>query len=200
MIRAYTYGWMLLSMVVLLVACEEPLQVPKPRAYPKVVYPEKAYKVAEQTYCTFSFEQPTYAVLERDSTFFEEKAGSDCWFNLTVPQLDATIHCSYYPVTSRSRFDELINDAFEMANKHNIKANYIEEIPFGSPERRVYGMVYNIDGPTASSYQFYATDSTRHFLRGALYFRTQSRPDSLAPVVAFMKEDVNRLLATLQWN
>jgi len=67
------------------------------------------------------------------------------------------------------------------------------------PAQRVYGIVYNVEGPAASPYQFFVTDSTHHFLRGALYFNTQARPDSLAPVAAFMKADVNRLIETLKW-
>ena len=182
-----------------MISCEEETPLPKPRAYPKVVFPEKAYRPFQSTSCDFSFEQPVYANAEKDSTFFDAKAASDCWFNLAVPSLNATLHCSYYSITSKNRFDELIQDAAEMANKHNVRANYIEEIPFGNKADKVYGVLYDIDGPAASPCQFYATDSTHHFLRGALYFKTQSRPDSLAPVIAFMKKDINHLLQTLKW-
>lgn len=180
--------------------CEEYIPVPKPRAYPKVIYPKKEYQRFDQNYCDFSFEMPKYAVIERDTTFFDQRPASDCWFNIGVPSLNAMIHCSYYPITSRARFDELVLDAFTMAQKHNVKANYIEEIPVHRTADDVHGIVFNIEGATASSYQFFLTDSSRHFLRGALYFNTQSRPDSLAPVQVFMKEDVNRLVNTLQWN
>ena len=187
------------ALVNLFAACDTETPVPKPRAYPKVVYPAKQYKPFDAGYCHFTFDQPVYSAVERDSTFFEGQAGSDCWFNLTVPSLNATIYCSYFPVTSKKRFDELTQDAFNMANKHNVKANYIEEMQISRPKDHVYGIVYAIDGPVASPYQFFVTDSTKHFLRGSLYFRTQARPDSLAPVVAFMKKDVNRLLETIQW-
>ncbi len=181
-------------------ACEEYVPVPKPRAYPKVNYPEKAYRAFDQTYCNFSFEMPAYAQIERDTAFFEERPASNCWFNIDVAALNAKIYCSYYEVTSRARLDELVEDAFTMAQKHNIKANYIEEIPVHRTADHVHGIVFNIEGATASSYQFFVTDSTKHFLRGALYFNTQARPDSLAPVLAFMREDVNRLVGTLKWN
>ncbi|MFN0012999.1 MAG: hypothetical protein ACKVU2_00500 [Saprospiraceae bacterium] len=179
--------------------CEEFVPVPKPRAYPRVIFPEKAYRNFDESYCGFTFEMPQYAVIERDTTFFENKPESDCWFNIEVPSLNAQIHCSYYPVTGRTRLDELVTDAFTMAQKHNIKANYIEEIPVHRTTERVHGIIFSIEGATASSYQFFATDSTQHFLRGALYFRTQSRPDSIAPVLAFMREDVNKMIATLKW-
>ncbi|TNE68487.1 MAG: hypothetical protein EP344_01220 [Bacteroidetes bacterium] len=181
-------------------ACEEYVPLPKPRAYPRVIYPEKAYLPFDESYCHFTFDVPKYAEVEQDTTYFDEKPQSDCWFNIDVPSLNAQIHCSYYPVTSRARLDELIQDAFELAQKHNIKANYIEEIPVHRPAEKVHGIVFSIEGATASSYQFFLTDSTDNFLRGALYFNTQARPDSLAPVLAFMKEDVNRLVGTLKWN
>lgn len=182
-----------------LTACEDDIALPKPHAYPRVEYPAKAYKPFNSDNCGFTFEQPVYSIVERDSTFFDQKAGSDCWFNLTVPSLNATIHCSYFPINNKTHFDELIKDAFEMVNKHNVKASFIEEIQFQKTTNKVYGMIYNIEGAAASPYQFYATDSVNHFLRGSLYFRTQSRPDSLAPVIAFMKKDVNKLVETLKW-
>lgn len=183
----------------LLVACDEYVPVPKPRAFPRVIYPEKAYQPFKQTGCNFSFEAPKYAVIERDTTFFEEKIKNDCWFNIAVPTLNAKIHCSYYPITGRARFDELVQDAFTMAQKHNIKASFIEEIPIHRPADHVHGIVFAIEGAAASSYQFFLTDSTKNFLRGALYFNTQARPDSLAPVLAFMRKDVNKIVETLRW-
>ena len=180
-------------------ACEEYVPVPKPRAYPKVNYPKKEYKPFDQNYCGFTFDVPAYAVIERDTSFFGERPQSDCWFNIEVPELNASIHCSYYPITNRARLDELVQDAFTMAQKHNIKANYIEEIPVHREAEHVHGIVFNIEGATASSYQFFLTDSTQNFLRGALYFNTQARPDSLAPVQAFMQADVNRLVSSLKW-
>jgi gliding motility-associated lipoprotein GldD len=186
--------------VSLLVAgCDEHIAVPKPRAYPRVVYPEKAYKPFDASYCDFTFEMPVYAKTERDTSFFGEKPAQECWFNLTVPDLNATIYCSYYRIANRVALDTLIQDAFTMTQKHNIKASFIEEIPISRPAARVHGMLFNVEGPAASSYQFFLTDSTHHFLRGALYFNSQSRPDSLAPVVDFMKKDVNKLIETLNW-
>lgn len=187
--------------IILLVhaGCTEYVPVPKPRAYPRVIYPEKIYQPFGETYCNFSFDMPKYAVVERDTTFFDKKPDSDCWFNIAVPNLNAKIYCSYYPVTGRARLDELVQDAFSMAQKHNIKASYIEEIPVHRSKDRVHGIIFSIEGAAASSYQFFVTDSTQNFLRGALYFNTQARPDSLAPVLAFMKQDVNHLVETLRW-
>jgi gliding motility-associated lipoprotein GldD len=186
-------------MGILLPGCSDEPPIPKPRAYPRVVYPEKAYKPFDETYCGFTFDQPVYAKIEHDTTYFDEKAKDDCWFNILVPQLNAKIFCSYYPIRSRAGFDELVKDAYEMTNKHNVKASYIEELTVSRPEDNVYGVVFNVEGPAASSYQFFLTDSVKNFVRGALYFNTEARPDSLEPVVKFMREDLDHLVSTLRW-
>ena len=183
----------------LMLACDGYTPVPKPRAYPRVVYPEKAYKAFEAGYCNFTFEQPVYAKIEQDTAYFDEKPKDECWFNIVVPELNAKIYCSYYPINSRADFDKFVSDAFEMTNKHTVKATYIDEQPVHRAADHVHGVIFNVEGPAASSYQFFLTDSTRHFVRGALYFNTIARPDSLAPVVAFMREDLNRMVETLKW-
>jgi len=193
-------GWLVLLFFIGLASCEDYTPVPKPRAYPRVEYPQKAYKTFDETYCAFTFDQPVYASIEHDTTYFDEKAKNECWFNITVKQLNAKIFCSYNPIKSRADFDELVKDAYEMTNKHNVKASYIEELQVHRPADHVYGVVFNVEGPAASSYQFFLTDSTKNFLRGALYFNTEARPDSLAPVVQFMRQDLDRMVGTLKWN
>jgi gliding motility-associated lipoprotein GldD len=188
-----------LFIVLGLSACEDNTAVPKPRAYPRVKYPRKEYVPFKEGYCDFTFDLPKYAQVDHDTLFFNEKAKSDCWFNILVPELNAKIYCSYYPIGNRADFDELVKDAYEMTNKHNIKASYIDELPIHRNADHVHGVVFNVEGPAASSYQFFLSDSTRHFLRGALYFNTQARPDSLAPVVKFMKVDLDRMVSTLKW-
>jgi gliding motility-associated lipoprotein GldD len=183
----------------LITGCGETLETPKPRAYPRIVYPEKHYRLFETGYCPLTFDAPDYAVVERDTTFFGEKPESDCWFNLFVPMLNARLYCSYNRISKSTSLDELVKDAFDMTNKHQIKASYIDEIPVHRKAERVHGILFQVEGPAASSYQFFVTDSTRHFLRGALYFNTQARPDSLAPVVAFMRADLDRMINTLTW-
>ncbi|MCR5455573.1 MAG: hypothetical protein K6F33_11355, partial [Bacteroidales bacterium] len=63
----------------------------------------------------------------------------------------------------------------------------------------VYGLLYGIKGNVASPLQFYITDSTRHFLRGSLYFNCSPNKDSLAPSVEFVRQDIERLFETLIW-
>ncbi|MEM1319510.1 MAG: hypothetical protein AAGG75_04595 [Bacteroidota bacterium] len=182
-----------------LAACgPELVPVPKPRAYPRVLYPEKNYQSFEENYCAFHFEFPTYARVEQDTLFFDERPANACWFDLFIEEFDARIHCSYYPFDGSEAFEKLREDAFKMVQKHNIKASYIDEFPIQKSES-VQGFAFNIEGPAASPFQFYLSDNQQHFLRGALYFNTQARPDSLAPIFNFVKADIMNMINTFEW-
>ena len=177
---------------------EEAAPVPKPRAYPRVIYPERSYEAFDLPGCPFTFQMPAYAQIEQDTQFFGEKPQHPCWFNVVAPQFGSTIHFSYYPVEGAKSLEQLKRDAFDLAGKHNIKANYIDELPIQRPDG-TQGFAFNIEGAVASPFQFYLTDGQAHFVRGALYFNTQARPDSLAPVYDFVKTDIMEIINTLEW-
>ena len=96
------------------------------------------------------------------------------------------------------KLEELKTDAFELADWHNKRANYIDEMII-QKGNSVSGFAFLIEGPAASPFQFYLTDSTEHFLRGSLYFNTEARPDSLAPVYEFIEEDLVHMIETFEW-
>lgn len=179
--------------------CQEPSFTPKPRAYPKVEYPEKKYISFDEEYCSFTFQYPQYTKIQRDNKSFEESPTYSCWFDLYYPGFDSRIYFTYYPIGGAKNFEELKSDAFEMADWHNKKANYIEEYLIERAEDKVFGFAFNIDGPAASPFQFYLTDSTEHFLRGSIYFNTKTQTDSLAPVIDFVKKDAIKIIETLEW-
>ena len=93
----------------------------------------------------------------------------------------------------------LLEDGRELVYKHTVKADAITEQFYSNPERRVYGMLYQIKGDAASPMQFFVTDSTHHFLRGALYFNVEPNKDSLDPAIRFFSQDVVRFIETLSW-
>ena len=179
-------------------ACQDELPVPKPRAYPKVNYPEKQWQDFQQDFCGFSFKYPQYARIIQDTAFFGEAPEHPCWFDIFYPDFNSSIHCSYLPVTPEKDFDQLRSDAFELADWHNKKANYIEEMEIS--KGNVQGFVFDIEGPVASPFQFFLTDSSNtHFFRGSLYFNNQVNPDSLAPIYDFIKKDIIELINTFEW-
>jgi gliding motility-associated lipoprotein GldD len=181
-----------------LFSCDEPVYTPKPRGYPRVMLPEKGYQKFDKTFCEFGFDYPKYATIEQDKMFFDEKAPSDCWFNIKIPNLNAEIYCSYYKINGINTLEKLRGDAFKLAGKHNVKADFIDELPIQKPNK-VSGFLFNIEGPAACPFQFYLTDSTKHFMRGALYFNTEAKPDSLKPAVEFLKTDVLQMINSFEW-
>ncbi len=194
------YFLLLISLSILFFACgEEAVYTPKPRAFPKVNYPEKSYQKFTEDYCHFTFEYPGYAKVEQEKSFFSEETSNPCWFDLTMPVFDARLHCSYYPINKENSFEKLRDDAFLLANKHIIKANAIDERMVQNANG-VSGFVFQFDGPTATPFSFYLTDSTEHYIRGSLYFNSTPRPDSLAPVINFVKEDLAKMIETFKWN
>ena len=181
-------------------SCDDgPAAIPRPRAFPRVIYPVGEPEAFEVTYCPFRFEKPSYVEVERDTLFFDEAPRSDCWFDLVTPTLNGRVHFSYYPISSLADYEELRDDAFDLAGKHNIVANYIDERPISRPEAGVHGFAFDIEGDVASPFQFFVSDSSRHFLRGSLYVNAKASADSLAPVYDFLREDLLEVIGTLAW-
>jgi gliding motility-associated lipoprotein GldD len=183
-------GVVLISFFVL-AGCDRAPGIPKPRAYPKIEYPERTYASYEKADCPFSFEYPGYAELTM-------KPEHPCWFDLFMPAFNARIHCSYVPVHSRTEFDEVVRDVYIIADKINARANYMEEARIGNPHG-VHGLTLRWTGPAASPFHFFLTDTTQHFFRAALYFEAEVRPDSLAPIVMFLEEDIQHLIQSFTW-
>jgi gliding motility-associated lipoprotein GldD len=171
----------------------------KKRGYFKISFPAKAYRKFEQSGYPYSFEYPVYANIIKDTTFFDAKPENDWWINLDFPQFDARVHISYKEIGNKNKFDSLVNDAFKMSYKqHTYKASAIESEEVQTP-LGVHGMYFTLAGNTATANQFFLTDSTKHFLRGALYFNATPNEDSISVVNAFLKEDLRHLINTVQW-
>ena len=102
------------------------------------------------------------------------------------------------PITQKNPLEKLIEDAHRLTFKHTVKAEYIDELPI-STANGVYGLFYDVGGNAASSIQFFLTDSTRYYIRCALYFNTESNADSLAPVIDFVKKDAWYMINSLKW-
>ena len=193
------FGYLFCSLFVFY-ACQEVSYTPKPRAYPKIEYPDRIYKPFDQDYCAFTFQYPAYTQVQKDSLFFDESPLHPCWFDIYYPAFDSRIYFTYYPIGTYKSFEDLKSDAFELADWHNKKANYIDEYLIDRPDASVHGFAFNIDGPAASPFQFYLTDSVQHFLRGSVYFNTKTQTDSLAPLIEFVKEDALKIIETFEWS
>jgi len=184
--------------VLTLVSCNSDYTVGKKRGYFKIDFPEKKYREFDQTDYPYSFEYPVYSSIVRDTTFFESTPENPWWINIDFPQFAARVHMSYKEI-GRNKFDSLVNDAFKLSYKqHTYKASAIEDSAMETPNH-VHGMYFTLAGNTATANQFFLTDSTKHFLRGALYFAATPNEDSIGIVNDFLKKDILHLINTLQW-
>ncbi len=183
--------------IVLLTACNTDF-VAKPRGYFEIELPEKKYQLFSQPGFPYSFEYPVYGEIVQDSLFFEDSAENRFWINIDFPRFNGRVHLSYKAI-GRNKFDSLVNDAFTLSYKqHTYKASAIQPEQFKTPNG-VSGVYFTLKGNAATSNQFFATDTVRHFLRGALYFSATPNADSLKPVNDFLRQDVQHLIQTLNW-
>lgn len=189
-----------LILLLSLVACSEEATVPKPRAYPKIEYPQKVtYSAFDTNFCAFTFEQPSYMTISQDTTSNNKNKKNLCWFNLEAPVFNATIHFTYEPVKNRDEVYHFFDDAYRMASLHDKKADFNNDYNFSNPAAKVYGVLFDIEGNVASEFQFAVTDSTHHALRASLYFNARPNQDSLKPMAEFVKADMMKMLNTLKW-
>jgi gliding motility-associated lipoprotein GldD len=190
--------------------------IPKPKGYFRIDLPAHAYQSFDQAGYPYSFDYPVYARIIKDSSYFEEQPDNPYWINVDFPAFHGRIYLSYINIgthalykvkggngvyhdsTGLNTFDKLTNDAFNLTNRHAYKASSIDQYAV-SPRPGVAGFIFEVGGNAATRYQFYLTDSTRHFIRGALYFDAPPNEDSLKPVNRFLFEDLKRLIGSLRW-
>lgn len=173
------------------------VSTPKPYGYARLTMPDTAYipfaeSGADAVCYPYNFLISTNAVVCPRNV-----EGDAYWINITYPTLNATIHCSYKPVQGNLR--EMTNDAYEFVYKNASHATSIPEREYTHPENHVYGVLFNLEGNTASSCQFFLTDSVHHFFRAAIYCNCTPNADSLAPIYQYLQTDVIRLIETFQW-
>ena len=106
--------------------------------------------------------------------------------NLSYPQYNAKLHLSYKEINNDTALNHYLEDCHHLAYTHTIKAESINEKYFKN--REIFGLIYYIEGNTASSTQFFITDSTQH-----------PDKDSLAPVIDYLREDIVTLMETLRF-
>jgi gliding motility-associated lipoprotein GldD len=183
---------------------------PRPKGYFKINFPARQYQAFDKPGFPYTFEYPVYATVARDSSFFEATPENPYWINVIFPQFNATIYISYKkiggptgkfsldPKASGNSFDKLKDDAYKMTFKHTSKASSIDDSMMTTPNG-VSGVFFHVGGNAATANQFYVTDSTKNFLRGALYFDTTPNEDSLGIVNRFLEQDMRHLINTFKW-
>ena len=190
--RILNLEFLILGLAVLLLASCAKTGAPKPYGYYRITVPDTSYVPFESQYPSY----PYSFALSRNAEV-RPRADEPYWINLYYPALDATIHCSYKPV--RNNLRELTYDALEFVYRNASFANAIPEREYAHPEAHVYGVLFDLEGNTASSCQFFITDSTKHFFRASVYCNCPPNADSLAPVYNYLRTDVIKMVETFKW-
>lgn len=187
--RYFTLGVLL----IILWGCDREY-LPKPLGYNRLELPDPSYLPLPDSLPYF-FEYSRHAKLLSDTSAINERF----WVEIYYPQLKSTVHITYKPLgNSEKLLKEFMNDAYKLTAKHQIKAYAINEVITVTPSGKT-AVIAELEGEVPSQFQFTITDSTKNFIRGALYFNTKVQNDSLAPAIEFMKRDIMHLINTLEW-
>lgn len=177
-------------------ACEKVPEQPKPPTYLRLDVKKSEYIRFENKDLPFVFEYPKDCRIER----LESKNKNTYWFNLNVEKYNFEINVSYFNLTSKSDLKDAVNDCFTFINRHEKLSAGILQQDYKNQERRVFGTAFELKGrDVVSPYQFYLTDSTRHFIRFALNNKIAPNNDSVSSVVKRLKEDMQHIINTFEW-
>lgn len=186
-------GLLVMGSFFLLVGCTQDY-LPKPLGYNRLILPEPVYQPLPDT-LPYTFEYSKHAKLLNDTSWVSERF----WIEIYYPELKANVHITFKRLANKEKLlKELMNDAYTLVAKHQIKAYAIDEVIVTTRSGRT-AIVAELDGEVPSQMQFTITDSTQNFLRGALYFNTKVNNDSLQPAIEYMKKDIMHMINTFDW-
>lgn len=172
-----------------MLSCNDESVSPRPFGYFRIDLPESTFSELSID-CPYTFEYSDQAkVIMKDK--------DKCWVNIYYPKNKATIYLTYVDVNDDLR--RHLEYTQKLTYDHQIKATRIDRIPIKNDENKVYGLKYRLEGDVASYVQFYLTDSSDHFVRGALYFDAYVNSDSLRPVVEYLDLEIQHLVETFRW-
>lgn len=154
-------------LLIFCLSCQNPY-LPKPKGYNRIDLPVHQFQELGQDF-PYTFEFSEHSLIEQDSFNLDEKY----WINLNYQDFGAKVHLTYKAIDGKNvDFKTLAMDAFKLTSEHQVKAYGIEESVIATPNGYT-GVVAELSGEVPTQFQFFVTDSTDHFLRGALYFNTR---------------------------
>jgi gliding motility-associated lipoprotein GldD len=196
-------------------SCNSPY-VSKKRGYFKIDLPEKKYQKFEREGFPYSFEYPVYGDIMQDSTYFDSNPENPYWINIDFPKLGGRIFLSYKQVGGKAlykvkqpdgkykdsfavnEFDRMVDDAFKLTNKNDVVSTSIKQSLITTPNN-ISGVFFKVGGNAATAMQFFLSDTTKNFIRGALYFNTTPNSDSIKPAQDFLQADIEHMINTFKW-
>ena len=189
----------------------------KKQGYYKIDFPKREYVKFDNPKFPYSFEYPVYAAIDQDSLYLFQNGKDPYSINIDFPSLNGKIYITYkviggtsiYQVKNaggvgyrdsigKNIFQNLVNDCYNLTYKNDVKAYSIEDSVMHTPNN-ITGIFFRLSGSVATAKQFFLSDTTHNFLRGALYFDATPNEDSLRPVNDFLQEDMKHIINTLRW-
>lgn len=168
---------------------------PKPPAFYRITMPEKDYKLYDTNILPFTFEYPEYSNIKVKRNDKDIK-----YFDIIFPQFNGTVFVSYKQLGGKRTVASEVDTAHQLVSIHYNMASGVHEQSYSDDINRIYANTYALKGKSiASTYQFWATDSINHFLRGAFYINSNPNYDSLQPVYEFIQKDIVHFIETLKW-
>lgn len=188
----------------------------KKKGYFDIAFPEHKYVAFDKPEFPYSFDYPVYASVIKDSTYFDSSPENPYWINIDFPQFNARVFLSYKIIGGKAnykikmpdgsykdssginQFDKMVNDAYNLTNKNQAVTSSINDSVFHT-KNGITGIFFKVGGNAATAKQFFLSDTTKNFLRGALYFDATPNVDSLKPVQDFLQVDLDHLLNSFRW-
>ena len=168
---------------------------PKPPAFYRITMPEKDYKLYDTNILPFTFEYPEYSNIKVKRNDKDIK-----YFDIIFPQFNGTVFVSYKQLRGKRTVASEVDTAHQLVSIHYNMASGVHEQSYSDNINKIYANTYTLKGKSiASTYQFWATDSTNHFIRGAFYINSNPNYDSLQPVYEFIQKDIVHFIETLKW-
>jgi gliding motility-associated lipoprotein GldD len=184
---------LILSISPFLCSCERDY-LPKSLGYNRIALPTEEYLQLPDTF-PYRFEYSKHAELLKDTSWIRDRY----WVEIYYPTLKANIHVTYKEINQDEKLlREFLSDSYILTAKHQLKANAIDEVIIKTPKGHT-AVIAELEGEVPSQFQFTITDSSKNFMRGALYFNTQINNDSLQPSIEFMKKEIMHLINTMDW-
>lgn len=184
-----------ICLAVLAAACSDGNETPKPQAYLRIDMPPHAYSVCDTTALPFTFELSNLAEVQ-----WKKNLPRDKWFTIAYPKYKGYVFMTYKAMNGVRDLRAQIDTSYKFVEGHFSFSSGIDENKFVDHEHHLSGTTYHLKGQNvASTYQFWVSDSNRHFIRGALYIDCTPNNDSLAPVLDYIQDDIDHMIETIRW-
>lgn len=178
-----------LSMVLLSTSCRQ-TATPRPEGY---------FRIDAYPACYSPVDIGTISLHINDSAMCiippEENLDNALWRNIVYPRYNATIYLSYLPIDNN--LDQLMAESIELVYRQNVNTDKVEAIEYESNEEQLYATLFTLSAESATPIQFIATDRSQYLLRGALYYDSTVKSDSVAPTLHYLREDIMHLIESI---